>query len=187
MSSVTHILTANNQGDAQAAEQLWPLVYDELRRLAAAQMAKERPGHTLDGTALVHEAFLRLVGDLRFENRRHFVAAAALCMRRILVENARCKGRQKRGGGREREFVDLDALAASIPREELLDLDDALERLRIHDPVKAQLVELRFFGGMALPDVAEHLGISLSTAERFWRYARAWLYTAMAGEKKTAS
>lgn len=186
MSAVTQILEQIQQGDTQAAAQLLPLVYDELRRLAAAQMAQERPDHTLDATALVHEAYLRLVGDLRFESRRHFLAAAAQAMKRILVENARHRGRLKRGGGRQREAVDLDALAAGIPDDELLALHDALERFAIHDPFKAQLVELHFFAGLSLPEIAEHLGISLSTAERGWRYARAWLYTAMAGEGNSA-
>jgi RNA polymerase sigma factor (TIGR02999 family) len=186
MSEVTQILNHIHRGDAQAAAQLLPLVYDELRRLAGAQMAQERPDHTLDATALVHEAYLRLVGDLNFENRRHFLSAAAQCMKRILVENARRKGRQKRGGGRRREAVDLDALAIGMPDEELLALHEALERFALHDPVKAQLVDLHFFGGLSLPDVAEHLEISLSTAERGWRYARAWLYTAMADEENSS-
>jgi RNA polymerase sigma factor (TIGR02999 family) len=186
MSEVTRILSALDAGDPHAAEQLLPLVYDELRKLAGAQMAGERPGQTLDATALVHEAYLRLAGSQSFDSRSHFFAAAAQAMRRILVENARRKGRLKRGGGREREAVELDALAAELPDEQLLALHDVLERFAAHDPVKAKLVELRFFGGMSLPDVASHLGISLSTAERGWRYARAWLYAAMAGEEKSA-
>jgi RNA polymerase sigma factor (TIGR02999 family) len=186
MSNVTRILSAIDAGDPHAAAQLLPLVYDELRKLAAGQMANEAPGHTLDATALVHEVYLRLVGEQKFESRKHFLAAAALSMKRILVENARRKRRLKRGGDRQREAVDLDALGARIPDEELLALHDALERFAIHDPVKAQLVELRFFGGMSLPEVAEHLGMSLPTAERGWRYARAWLYTAMANEEKSS-
>ena len=186
MSEVTRILDQIQRGDAQAAAQLLPLVYDELRRLAGAQMAQERPDHTLDATALVHEAYLRLVGDLKFESRRHFLAAAAQSMKRILVENARRRGRLKRGGDLRRAAVDLDALTAGLPDEELLALHDALERLGAHDPVKAQLVELHFFGGLSLPEIAAYLGISLSTAERGWRYARAWLYAAMAGEEKSA-
>src|SRR5262249_41134552 len=141
-------------------------------------------GQTLDATALVHEAYLRLAGDQKFENRRHFFAAASQAMRRVLIENARRKGRFKRGSARQREVVELDKVAAGMPDDELLALDDALERLAVHDPVKAKLVELRFFGGMSLPEIAEHLGISLSTAERGWRYARAWLYTAMADREK---
>ena len=187
MSEVTRILSALDAGDPQAAQQLLPLVYDELRKLASAQMAGERPGQTLDATALVHEAYLRLAGSQSFASRSHFFAAAAQAMRRILVENARRKGRLKRGGGRERQAVELDDLAAKLPDEELLALHDALERFAAHDPVKAKLVELHFFGRMSLRDVASHLGISLSTAERGWRYARAWLYTAMAGEEKSAS
>src|SRR5262245_38117929 len=146
MSEVTRILNAIDQGDPHAADQLLPLVYDELRRLAAAQMARERPGQTIDATALVHEAYLRLAGDQKFDNRGHFFAPAAQAMRRILVENARRKGRLKRGGQHEREAIDLDALAAGLPDDELLALHDALERLAVHDPTKARLVELRFFG-----------------------------------------
>ena len=186
MGEVSRILERIQTGDPAAAKALLPLVYDELRKLAARQMASEAPGHTLDATALVHEAYLRLAGELKFDNRGHFFAAAALSMKRILVESARRKVRLKRGGGRQREAVDLDALAAGIPDDELLALDDALERFAVHDPVKAQLVELRFFGGLSLPEIAEQLGMSLSTAERGWRYARAWLYAAMADEGKSA-
>jgi RNA polymerase sigma factor (TIGR02999 family) len=186
MNEITQILVAIDQGDPHAADQLLPLVYDELRRLAAAQMARERPGQTIDATALVHEAYLRLAGDQKFDSRTHFFGAAAQAMRRILVENARRKGRLKRGGRQQREAVELDALAADLPDEELLALHDALERLAGHDSVKARLVELRFFGGMSLPEIAEHLGMSLSTAERGWRYARAWLHTAMAGDDQAA-
>jgi RNA polymerase sigma factor (TIGR02999 family) len=187
MSEVTRILSAVDGGDPHAAQQLLPLVYDELRKLAGAQMASERPGQTLDATGLVHEAYLRLAEGCSFASRSHFFAAAAQAMRRILVENARRKGRLKRGDGRQREAVELDELAADLPDEELLALHDALERFTAHDPVKAKLVELHFFGGMSLPEVARHLGISLSTAERGWRYARAWLYAAMGGEEKSAS
>ena len=186
MSDVTRIFSAIEQGDPHAVEQLLPLVYDELRRLAASQMAQERPDHTLNATALVHEAYMRLVPNLQFENRGHFMATAALCMKRILVENARARARLKRGGGRQRQSFDLDSLAISIPDEELLALNDALDRLTQHDPVKAQLVELHYFAGLSFPQVAEHLGVSLSTVERGWRYARAWLYAAMAGEEKSS-
>jgi len=184
MSDVTQILFAIEAGDPNAAEQLWPLVYTELRRVAGAQMARERAGHTLDATALVNEAYLRLAGDpsLGFANRRHFFAAAAQAMRRILVENSRAKGRLKRGGGNKREHPDLDAIAAGGSADELLTLHDALDRFATHDPVKAKLVELRFFAGLTLEQAAECLDISLSTADRSWRYARAWLYTAMADE-----
>jgi RNA polymerase sigma factor (TIGR02999 family) len=184
MADVTELLTAIERGDPDAAGKLWPLVYGELRRLAGARMAREKAGHTLDATALVHEAFLRLAGDAGagFANRRHFFAAAARAMRHILVEHARGKGRRKRGGGR-REHPDLDALAAGAPAEDLLALHDALERFAAHDPVKARLVELRFFAGLTLEQAAGCLNMSLSTADRAWRYARAWLYAAMAGDE----
>jgi RNA polymerase sigma factor (TIGR02999 family) len=189
MSEVTRILNAIEQGDPQGAAQLWPLVYDELRKLAGAQMARETPGQTLNATALVHEAYLRLAGDQEqvFANRRHFFAAAAEAMRRILVENARSKGRVKRGGGWKRELANLDTLDASAPTEELLDLHECLEQFAAQDPVKAKLVELRFFGGLTLEQAAECLNISRSTADRSWRYARAWLYTAMAGDDSKKS
>jgi RNA polymerase sigma factor (TIGR02999 family) len=185
MADVTDLLTAIERGDPDAAGQLWPLVYDELRRLAGAHMAREKAGHTLDATALVHEAYVRLAagGEAGFASRRHFFAAAAQAMRRILVEHARGKGRRKRGGGRRREHPDLDALAAGGPAEDLLALHDALDRFAAHDPVKARLVELRFFAGLTLGQAAECLDISLPTADRAWRYARAWLYTAMAGDE----
>lgn len=184
MSEVTQILQAIEAGDPDAAGRLWPVVYAELRTLAAAHMAREQPGQTLDPTALVHEAYLRLAVDRdhSFTNRRHFFGAAAQAMRRILVEAARGKSREKRGGGRRREQPDLDALAAGGEDDDLLALHEALEQYAAVDPVKANLVELRFFAGLSLPQVAECLDISLSTADRGWRYARAWLYAAMAGE-----
>ena len=184
MDDVTHFLSAIEQGDPLAAEQLWQLVYDELRRLAGAQMAREMPGQTLDATALVHEAYLRLARgqDQSFANRRHFFAAAAEAMRRILVETARRKGREKHGGGLRRQQADLDALDAGAPAEELLTLHEALEQFAAHDPLKAKLVELRFFGGLTLAQAAECLNISPATADRAWRYARAWLYNAMSGD-----
>lgn len=189
MSDVTRILSAIEQGDPQAAEQLWPMVYDELRKLASRKLHQEKPGQTLQTTALVHEAYLRLVGiaveeaDAKphWANRRHFFAAAAQAMRRILVENARRKGRAKHGGGRRREHMDLDALHAEGPAEELLALHEALEQFAVHDPLKAKLVELRFFAGLTLEQAGQCLDISLSTADRSWSYARAWLYAAMAG------
>ena len=189
MNDITQILSAIERGDSQAAEQLWQLVYDELRRLAGAQMARERPGQTLDATALVHEAYLRLAGDQdqTFANRRHFFAAAAEAMRRILVEAARRKGRAKHGGGLRREHADLDTLDAGAPAEELLTLHEALETFAAHDPLKARLVELRFFGGLTLAQAAECLDISPSTADRAWRYARAWLYTAMSSDDSEKS
>jgi RNA polymerase sigma factor (TIGR02999 family) len=185
VNDLTRILIAIEQGDPGAVERLWPLVYEELRKLASAQTAREVPGQTLNATALVHEAYLRLAGDPEqtFANRRHFFAAAAEAMRRILVEAARRKGREKHGGGRRREHADLDALDAGAPAEEILTLHEALERFAAHDPLKARLVELRFFGGLTLEQAAECLNISLSTADRAWRYARAWLYTAMSGDE----
>jgi len=181
---VTSILSAIEQGDPRAAEQLLPVVYDELRKLAAQRLAREAPGHTLQATALVHEAYLRLVGSgapSRWDGCGHFFAAAAAAMRRILVEQARRKMRLKRGGGRRREPADLDALLAGDPAQEVLALHEALEQLAAQDPVKAKLVEMRFFAGLTLQQAAECLGISPSTADRAWRYARAWLYAAMAG------
>jgi RNA polymerase sigma factor (TIGR02999 family) len=184
MTDVTRILSAIERGDSRAADQLFPLVYDELRRMAAHRLARERPGQTLQATALVNEAYLRLVGpegDWRWDSRGHFFAAAAEAMRRILVENARRKGRAKHGGGRRREHADLDALGDDATPHELLALHEALEAFARHDPLKAKLVELRFFGGLTLEESAACLGISLSTAARAWRYARAWLYAAMDG------
>ena len=184
MNDVTRVLSAIEEGDTRAADQLLPLIYNELRRLAARRLARERPGQTLQPTALVNEAYLRLVGpgtDQRWDSQRHFFAAAAEAMRRILIENARRKGREKHGGGRRREHADLDALHAEGSPRELLALHEALEQFSLHDPLKAKLVELRFFGGLTLEQAAECLEISLSTADRAWRYARAWLYDAMAG------
>jgi RNA polymerase sigma factor (TIGR02999 family) len=184
MNDVTHTVTSVEVCEARSADQLFPLVYDELRRLAARRLAQERPGQTLQATALVNEAYLRLVGpadDRRWESRGHFFAAAAEAMRRILVENARRKGRVKHGGGRRREQADLDALGAGRSPREILALHEALEEFALHDPLKAKLVELRFFGGLTLDQAASCLDISLSTADRAWRYARAWLYASMAG------
>ncbi len=160
-----------------------PLVYDELRRLAAQRLAQEKPGQTLEPTALVHEAYLRLVGSgtpAHWDGCGHFFAAAAEAMRRILIEQARRKQTLKRGGGRRREPADVDALLASGPTHEVLALHEALEKLAAHDPVATKLVEMRFFAGLTNEQAAECLGISPRTAERTWRYARAWLYTAMA-------
>jgi RNA polymerase sigma factor (TIGR02999 family) len=193
MNDVTSILSEIEQGDSQASERLVPLVYDELRRMAAQRLAQEKPGQTLQATALVNEAYLRLVGPAearRWDSRGHFFAAASEAMRRILVENARRKGREKHGGGRRREFAELDALDAGEPPPDILALHEALEEFALHDPIKAKLVELRFFGGLTLEQAAACLDISLSTADRGWRYARAWLYAAMTGadpEKKASS
>jgi RNA polymerase sigma factor (TIGR02999 family) len=183
MNEATHIPSTTRDAGWQAPEQLLPLVYNELRQLAAQQLAREKPGLTLQPTALVHEAYLRLVDThsiRRWDNRAHFFAAAAEAMRRILVENARRKARVKHGGGRRRECGELDALSVSESPQEILALHEALEQFAVHDPVKARLVELRFFGGLTLVQAAECLNVSLSTADRAWRYARAWLYAAMA-------
>jgi RNA polymerase sigma factor (TIGR02999 family) len=178
MSDITRILTAIERGDAAAAGQLLPLIYDELRKLAARKLAHEPPGQTLQATALVHDAYLRLVGDgpeTPWGSRGHFFAAAAEAMRRILVENARRKGRVKHGGGRSRVGLEPDIVIAPEPAADILALHAALEKLATFDPVKARLVELRYFAGLTSDQVAEILGISPSTADRHWTYARAWL------------
>jgi RNA polymerase sigma factor (TIGR02999 family) len=183
MADVTEVLTAIGRGDPRAAGQLLPLVYDELRKLAAAKLALERPGQTLQATALVHEAYLRLVGEgegPRWDGRGHFFAAAAEAMRRLLVEDARRKKRQKHGGGRQRVELEAAESLAQAPSEDLLALDEALTRLTAHDPVKAEVVKLRFFAGLTMPEVARSLGLSLATAERYWTYARTWLYAELA-------
>jgi RNA polymerase sigma factor (TIGR02999 family) len=182
MNDVTRILSAIEQGDPQAAELLLPLVYEELRRLAAARLGREAPGQTLDATALVHEAYVRLVGGAApgsYQGRVHFFAAAAAAMRRILIDRARHKRAEKRGGGRRRQR--LDELAAPVPDEQLLALDEALHKLAAQDPVKARLVELRYFAGLTSEQAAEALGISPSTADRYWTYARAWLRAELRG------
>jgi RNA polymerase sigma factor (TIGR02999 family) len=179
MNDVTHILSAIERGDPKAAEQLLPLVYDELRKLAGRKLAQEKPGQTLQATALVHEAYLRLVGgqpERTWDSRGHFFSAAAEAMRRILVENARRKGRQKRGGTLVQVDLDVAGLAARMPPEDLLALDEAMTRLATEDPVKARLVQLRFFAGLSLEEAAQALGVSAATAKRYWRYARAWLH-----------
>jgi RNA polymerase sigma factor (TIGR02999 family) len=181
MSQITHLLKAAAAGDRQAAPDLLPLVYDELRRLAAARMAAELPGHTLDATALVHEAYFRLVGDQHFDGKMHFFAAAAEAMRRVLINHARDRARLTRGGGRSR--VDLDRLTdpRAASDDDLLELDDALNRLAEEFPVAAELVKMRFFAGMTLGDAAEALGIPRRTADRHWAFARAWLADALGG------
>jgi RNA polymerase sigma factor (TIGR02999 family) len=179
MTDVTQVLRAIEQGDPQAANQLLPLVYEELRRLAKRKLAQEKPGQTLQSTALVHEAYLRLVGsagDQQWEGRGHFFAAAAEAMRRILVESARRKRRLKHGGGRQRVDLDQVEAASSLPDVDLLALDEGLTRLTAEDPLKARLVQLRFFVGLGNAEAAEALGISEATAKRYWRYARAWLH-----------
>jgi RNA polymerase sigma factor (TIGR02999 family) len=178
MSEVTRILSAIEQGDSHAADQLLPLVYDELRKLAAQKLAQEKPGQTLEATALVHEAYLRLVDtdkELHWNSRGHFFAAAAEAMRRLLVENARRKGRQKRGGDWRRIDVQVPVPATAGPDTDLLAVNEALEQLAANHPEKAELVKLRYFAGMTLVEAAAVLGISTATADRNWRYARAWL------------
>jgi RNA polymerase sigma factor (TIGR02999 family) len=181
MSDVTQILSAIEHGDPAAADGLLPLVYDELRTLAAQRLAREHPGQTLQATALVHEAYLRLVSPAKpqaagWNSRGHFFAAAAEAMRRILVENARRKGRLKRGGGRQR--VDLDAVAApdAAAPHELLAVDDALTALAAEDSVAAELVKLRYFAGFTVEEAGRMLGLSRSTAYEHWAYGRAWLH-----------
>ena len=191
MSDVTRILSQIESGDPVAAEQLLPLVYEELRKLAAAKLAQENPGQTLQATALVHEAYLRLVGKepggrgqeaVNWNSRGHFFGAAAEAMRRIIVEQARHRGRLKRGGRRQR--VDLDS-ACSIqepPSLDILALDEALTKLAATEPAKADLVKLRFFAGLTMPQAANALGVSLATAERYWTFAKAWLYSELADQ-----
>jgi RNA polymerase sigma factor (sigma-70 family) len=205
MSEVTRILSAIEQGDPHAADQLLPLVYDELRKLAAQKLAQEKPGQTLQPTALVHEAYLRLVtpsksplstpsvsppskeGDLEgvgvhWDSRRHFFAAAAEAMRRILIDRARRQQTQKHGGQRER--IDLEEVEAVAPScsTDLLALDEALAKFAVEDPVKAQLVTLRYFAGLSVQEAADTLGISRATADRYWSYARTWLYCELRGK-----
>jgi RNA polymerase sigma factor (TIGR02999 family) len=179
VSDVTRLLDAAAAGDRRAAADLLPLVYHELRKLAAARLAAEIPGHTLDATALVHEAYLRLVGSPdgdHWNHRGHFFAAAAEAIRRILVENARRKKLHKHGGDRRRLSLDVADSLAQAPAEDLTALDEALTRLAAHAPIKAEVVKLRFFAGLTMPEVAQSLSLSLATAERHWTYARLWLY-----------
>jgi RNA polymerase sigma factor (TIGR02999 family) len=190
MSDVTQILSAVEQGDPSAAEQLLPIVYDELRRLAAQRLADEKPGQTLNGTALVHEAYLRLVGveqSRHWNSRGHFFGAAAEAMRRILVENARRKQAEKHGGGLRRVNLDeADALAAAEP-DDLLALDEALERLTAHDPVAGQLVKLHCLAGLTVEQAAEALDLSRTNAYRLWTFARAWLHSQLTGRSESDS
>jgi RNA polymerase sigma factor (TIGR02999 family) len=185
MSDVTHILSAIEAGDPTASTELLPLVYDELRKLAAARLAEEKPGQTLQPTALVHEAYVRLVGGSHSQDwngRGHFFGAAAEAMRRILVEAARRKGRAKRGGGLARQYLSGIDLAAPEPQDDLLALDEALTRLAAVNPQAAEVVRLRFYAGLPLPEVARVLDISPRTADRAWAYARAWLHHAVTGD-----
>ena len=178
MTDVTRILLAIEQGNTKAAEQLLPLVYDELRKLAAQKLAREKPGQTLQPTALVHEAYLRLVGadpQQSWDNRSHFFAAAAEAMRRILVERARRRKRLRHGGGRRRLDLQEAVSRSDSPHEELLALDEALTKLATREPAKAELVKLRYFAGLSIDEAADLLRISRTTAKRYWAFARAWL------------
>jgi RNA polymerase sigma factor (TIGR02999 family) len=189
MTDVTRILSAIEQGDPGAAEQLLPLVYDELRQLAAQKLAQEKPGQTLQATALVHEAYVRLVGsgeaavgrEQRWDSRGHFFAAAAEAMRRILIDRARGKHSAKRGGGRRRIDVDAIDLATQATPDQLLAVDEALAKLAREDPAAARLVELRYFAGLTVEEAGKALGISTATAYRHWKYARAWLHSELVG------
>ena len=186
MSEVTQILEAIQRGNPQAAEELLPLIYRELRTLAAQKMAREQPGHTLQPTALVHEAWLRL-GDGHFANRAHFFAAASEAMRRILIESARRKLREKRGGGAE--HLDVNELEIAAPQgneEEALAVHEALDRLAVQDLRKVEVVKLRYFVGFSFEETAEVLGVSVITAKREWAYARAWLHQEIAADRRRA-
>jgi RNA polymerase sigma factor (TIGR02999 family) len=191
MSDVTSILSAIEQGDPSAAEQLLPLVYDELRLLACQRLAHEQPGQTLQATALVHEAYLRLVGAEQcqhWDSRRHFFAAVAEAMRRILIDRARDKCRLKRGGTWRRLRLDDIDLSVAEPPDDLPVLDEALQKLAQEDPLCAELVKLRFFAGLTLEEVASTLGIARRTADRYWAFARSWLYDELSkGDKPDAS
>jgi RNA polymerase sigma factor (TIGR02999 family) len=185
MSDVTQVLEAIGRGDGRASDELLPLVYDELRRLAAARMAQEAAGQTLQPTALVHEAWLRMVkdGERNWQNRAHFFGAAAEAMRRILIENARRKSRLKRGGDQARIDIEQLELAATTPDDKVLLIDDALERLQTEDPEKARIVVLKFFGGLTNQEVAENLGVTERTVERQWAFAKAWLFRSIHEQK----
>ena len=196
MNEVTRILSVIEQGDPSAASQLLPLIYDELRELAAQKLAQEKPGQTLQATALVHEAYLRLVmpaggnrappEEQHWDGRRHFFAAAAEAMRRILINRARDRGRLKRGGGWRRLHLDHLDLSVAEPPKELLILNEALDQLAQEDPVCAELVKLRFFAGLTLDEAARTLGVVRRTADRYWAFARSWLYAALSkGEEAT--
>jgi RNA polymerase sigma factor (TIGR02999 family) len=187
MTDVTRILQAIDRGEGRAADELLPLVYDELRRLAGGRMKQERPGQTLQATALVHEAWLRLMGPdgsraAGWQNRRHFFGAAAEAMRRILIEQARRKGRVRHGGERRRVELEPSGIAVEGPREDILALDEALAQLEREDPKKAELVKLRYFAGLDEAEAAEALGISRATASRWWTFSRAWLFARIRDE-----
>jgi RNA polymerase sigma factor (TIGR02999 family) len=182
MGDITQILKQIQQGDPQAAGKLLPLVYEELRNLAGVRLAGENPGHTLNATALVHEAYLRLE-EHSFESRTHFLRAAAECMRRILVDHARSRNADKRGGRRQRVSLDESVRWTESP-DHILALEDALDRFAVEEPRKAELVVLRFFAGMTIPEAALALSVSVPTAERWWTFARTWLYAELAGENQ---
>ena len=185
MSEVTQILDAIGRGDTQASEQLLPMIYQELRRLAAKMLAQEPAGQTLEATALVHEAYVRLVdgeAEQKWNHRGHFFAAAAEAMRRILVEKARRKQRVKHGGEHDRVDLDEERLVCSVPSDQILALDEALERFGQEEPEKAQLVKLRFFAGLSIEEAADAMNISRATASRHWTYARAWLHDAISAD-----
>lgn len=179
MSDVTRLLEAASSGDPRAAADLLPLVYDELRKIAGARMAGERPDHTLDATALVHEAYLRLTGEQSFQSKGHFMRAAAQSMRRILVDHARARNAAKRGGAVQRVELNSDHIAEHSRDDDLEALDEALSRLASEHPQQAELVQLRFFGGLTLEQCAQTLGMSARTADSWWSFARAWLSVAM--------
>ena len=185
MTEVTRILSAIEHGEPQAAEQLLPLVYEELRKLAAQKLAQEKPGQTLQATALVHEAYLRLVDVTdapRWDSRRHFFAAAAEAMRRILIDRARRRQAEKHGGQRQRIDLDEVEAVADSHSTDLLALDEARTKFAVEDPIKAQLVTLRYFAGLSVQEAADALGISRATADRYWSYARTWLYCELGGK-----
>lgn len=190
MPDVTQILSRIEAGDPLAAEQLLPLVYHELRALAAAKLAQEKPGQTLQATALVHEAYLRLLGptgaEQRWNSRGHLFVAAAEAMRRLLIDNARHKKRLKRGGNRPRVDLDEACFVSDAPSDDLLALNEALERLAVESPPRAELVKLRYFAGLTIEETASAMNISVATAKRYWTYSRAWLYHALAQSDETA-
>jgi RNA polymerase sigma factor (TIGR02999 family) len=184
MDDITRVVAAVGRGEAWAAEQLLPLVYEELRKLAAHKLAREPAGHTLQATALVHEAYLRIAGSVNplWDGRGHFFAAAAEAMRRILVDAARRKKAGKHGGGRQRVDADTIAIAAPALDDDLVAIDEALDRLTVLDPVKAELVKLRYFAGLTIEEAADALGISTATAKRHWTYSRVWLFQHISGD-----
>lgn len=190
MNDVTQILSRIDSGDSSAAEQLLPLVYDELRKLAAAKLSNEKPGQTLQATALVHEAFLRLLGPdgtkQSWNSRGHFFAAAAEAMRRILVESARRKASLKQGRDRKRVDLDSDCAISDAPTLDLLALDEALLKLAATEPAKVELVKLRYFAGLTMPEAAAALGVSLATVERYWTFARSWLYAELSDSSRSS-